>query len=276
MRHIIHPSDNSDASHLAFLHALKLAIANKADLTLVHSESDPTWVDQWWHPPRVRKVLEAWGLLHEEAPRREIFEKLGVSVRKAKVSARTPLLGIVRYLDAHDVDLVVLSTRGREGLPRWLNPSVAEQTSRYTDALTLFVPWHCRPFVDSDNGTVMLNSILIPVDRSPDPQRSVEAASEIVQVLRATDCRLRLLHVGDEATYPTPSTPEIAYGSWEKTLQSGAIVNTILGAASAEDTALIVMGTEGRDGIIDALRGSTTEQVLRQSACPVLAVPARR
>ena len=36
---------------------------------------------------------------------------------------------------------------------------------------------------------------------------------------------------------------------------------------------LIVMATEGRHGFIDALKGTTTERVLRGAPCPVLAVP---
>jgi nucleotide-binding universal stress UspA family protein len=38
---------------------------------------------------------------------------------------------------------------------------------------------------------------------------------------------------------------------------------------------LIIMATEGRRGIVDALRGSVTDRVVRGAPCPVLAVPAR-
>jgi hypothetical protein len=36
---------------------------------------------------------------------------------------------------------------------------------------------------------------------------------------------------------------------------------------------LIAMLTAGHEGVVDALRGSTSEQILRHSPCPVLAVP---
>jgi len=36
---------------------------------------------------------------------------------------------------------------------------------------------------------------------------------------------------------------------------------------------LIGMATAGHHGLLDALRGSTTERVLRQAPCPVLAIP---
>ena len=53
-------------------------------------------------------------------------------------------------------------------------------------------------------------------------------------------------------------------------------VETILAAADEIGADLIVMGTQGSQGFLDALRGSTTEQVLRRSLSPLLAVPERR
>jgi len=42
----------------------------------------------------------------------------------------------------------------------------------------------------------------------------------------------------------------------------------------AESVDLVVMVTEGHTGILDAIMGSTTEQVIRKSPCPVLTVPS--
>jgi hypothetical protein len=39
-------------------------------------------------------------------------------------------------------------------------------------------------------------------------------------------------------------------------------------------TNLIVMATDGRNGFLDALRGSHSERVLRRTPCPLLAIPA--
>jgi nucleotide-binding universal stress UspA family protein len=44
--------------------------------------------------------------------------------------------------------------------------------------------------------------------------------------------------------------------------------------AHAQSADLIAMTTAGRHGFLDALRGSTTEQVLEHAPCPVLAVHA--
>ncbi|MCA9420743.1 MAG: universal stress protein [Nitrospira sp.] len=37
---------------------------------------------------------------------------------------------------------------------------------------------------------------------------------------------------------------------------------------------LIVMAIQGHQGFLDALRSSTTERVLREAPCPILAVTA--
>ena len=53
------------------------------------------------------------------------------------------------------------------------------------------------------------------------------------------------------------------------------MVPRIVQKAAEIDAELIVMPTRGRDGLLDALLGSTTEQVLRQAGRALLAVPAR-
>jgi nucleotide-binding universal stress UspA family protein len=54
---------------------------------------------------------------------------------------------------------------------------------------------------------------------------------------------------------------------------SGAVVPGIVKVATQVDADLIVMATHGHDQLLDGLRGSNTEQVLRQAGRVVLAVP---
>jgi nucleotide-binding universal stress UspA family protein len=56
-------------------------------------------------------------------------------------------------------------------------------------------------------------------------------------------------------------------------LRSGSAAETILRFAEDQKPSMIVMGTHGRRGLERLLMGSVTEQVLRRSSCPVLAVP---
>ena len=64
--HILHPSDFSEASEVAFAHALKGALVAGARLTLFHVSSDMT--AEWSDFPAVRQTLERWGLLPPGSP----------------------------------------------------------------------------------------------------------------------------------------------------------------------------------------------------------------
>ncbi len=44
-------------------------------------------------------------------------------------------------------------------------------------------------------------------------------------------------------------------------------------AATEFDVDFIGMPTAGNHGVLDALRGSTTERVIRHAPCPVFAIP---
>lgn len=57
-------------------------------------------------------------------------------------------------------------------------------------------------------------------------------------------------------------------------IATGIPSEEILGAARAEDSDLIVVGTKGKTGLAHVLLGSTAERVIRTAPCPVLAVRA--
>jgi nucleotide-binding universal stress UspA family protein len=80
--------------------------------------------------------------------------------------------------------------------------------------------------------------------------------------------------VGDDSEMPEVSCPELPGWEWTKLSQKGDITQVILQTARGMEADLIVMSTEGRQGFLDALRGSNSEQVLRQCACPLLTIPA--
>jgi nucleotide-binding universal stress UspA family protein len=56
-------------------------------------------------------------------------------------------------------------------------------------------------------------------------------------------------------------------------VREGPVVETIISVAEEIDANIIVMPTAGHHGLLDDLRGSVTERVLREAPCPVLAVP---
>jgi nucleotide-binding universal stress UspA family protein len=83
-----------------------------------------------------------------------------------------------------------------------------------------------------------------------------------------------LLHVGgDQLDVPPVQRPQRDGWSFSERIEAGDVVDTILAVSKDCDADLIAMATQGHDGFLDALRGSNTERVLRQSKCPVLSVP---
>jgi hypothetical protein len=138
--------------------------------------------------------------------------------------------------------------------------------------MTLFVPRDCRGIV-SLGGVINLRRILLPVDHKPDPREVVIRATRAAEALGDECVEIVLLHVNG-TEFPHFDRPEGKAWVWKELRREGDVVKSILDAA--EDADLIVMATEGEQGIIDAMRGSVTERVVRDAPCPVLAVPARQ
>lgn len=265
---VMHPTDFSELNLNAFVHALKIGLAAKAKLYLLHV-TERADEDPWASFPHVRQTLARWGLFAENEPPTEITRKLGIQVAKVEIEPQHPVSGFLHFLAAHPSDLIVLATRGREGLPRWLRPSIAEQMSRHSATRTLFISAQCRGFVDQARGEIKLKTVLVPIDHSPAPAAALRALRQLCVALDA-DPALRLVHVGTKAPALAASEPGLV-GAVE--MRGGDVVDGILQAAGDVNADLIVMATAGHHGMLDALRGGTTERVLRQAPCPVLAVP---
>ncbi len=60
---ILHPTDFSEGSMLAFCHALKIAVEYKASLSILHVDSERSEDARWEDFPGVRATLQRWGLL---------------------------------------------------------------------------------------------------------------------------------------------------------------------------------------------------------------------
>lgn len=270
---VLHPTDFSAASGRAFEHALRIALCNQCSFDILHIHSRRLDRDEWSDFPQVRRTLEDWGLLEEGSPRSAVGDELGVLVRKVDLREKRPLAGIVNFVDEEGPDLIVLSTEGRKGLPRWLHPSISEPLARRTRTATLFVPQDARGFVSREDGEVHLQRVLIPVDREPDPQIAITFTAALARAIGAQSACLDVLFVGDASVAPEVDAPNETDGPFERVVRGGNPVDEILKFANEQQSDLITMATVGHHGFLDAIRGSTTEQVLRDSPCPVLAVP---
>lgn len=274
---IVHPSDFSQTSRVAFAHALKIALQSKAELEIIHVQrhriGDATDI-HWTDFPGVRATLARWNILPAGAKAEDVA-KAGLRVKKILNAESDPLESLVRYCEKHPPDLLVLATRQREGLNRWLHKPVAEPLARRSRAMTLFIPAQGRGFISPANGSVKLRRILIPVDHQPNAQAALE---EVYFLAAGFDCQgieFKLLHAGTDKGMPTLYLPHRPGWTWEERLVSGDPYQRILEEAADWAPDLIVMATQGHLDFLDALRGSTAERVLRAAHCAVLAVPEK-
>ena len=128
IRTVMVASDFSQASRAAFARAVELAQANRARLLVMHALTlvAPLLSGEYM-PPQTWDRIEA-------ANRREAQKQIEALVAKAKragvratglVMVGSPYEVIVRAARSKRVDVLVLGTHGRTGLPRFFLGSVA-------------------------------------------------------------------------------------------------------------------------------------------------------
>lgn len=267
---VLHPTDFSEGSKVAFYHALRAALTAKSRITLLNVSEDgkPRW-DKF---PGVRETLEKWKLLPENSPKSAVAD-LGIDVRKAITQKANPVDAVVNFLHQHPAELIVLATHQRQGVERWLSSSVAEPIARKANEMTLFISGDAKGFVSPEDGSVTLNNILIPIAQTPEAQPAIDAAVRLVRSLGGDAGKFTLLHVGSGDTMPAVRTRDVPGWEWNTEVRTGEVIQTIVDASNDVNADLIVMSTDGRNGFLDGLRGSHSERVLRLAEMPLLTVP---
>ena len=271
MSSILHPTDLSSGSEAAFLLALRLAMVSHGKLTVLHVTDDGS--TDLYDLPGVRDTLVRWGYLgsHDDM---SAFEALGFAVRKVVKDGQNPVAVCLDHLERHPADLIVLATHEENGRSGWLKRRVAEPLSRGAGEPCLLVPHGSKPLVDPATGEVYLRRFLVPVADKPDPQRALEAAMALADRSGIGDAEFTLLHVGNADDAPHVEPLQRDGWSFTQLVREGDVVDTIVRLAESVRADVVVMTTAGHDGFLDALRGSTTERVLRALRCPLLAVPS--
>jgi nucleotide-binding universal stress UspA family protein len=203
---------------------------------------------------------------------------------------------ILHYADDYAIDLIVMGTHGRRGLPRKLMGSTAEEVVRLARRPVLTV----REHVQTQPLASTVRSILVPIDFSP---HATEALREAAEWADFFDARLDLVHVVEETLHPAfyntgvfsiyDTRPDLeasvlehlkrrydevagSAGPARFTVRRGHAVHEILEAARELGSDLIVLGTHGLTGLDRAIMGSVSERVVRQAPTPVLTIPGAR
>ncbi len=297
LRHILLARDFSSVSDQALryavdvarrtgaaLHVLYAEVLHEDPLTPVRPDASSSREDQ------IRQRLRqgpGGELLTDAYPDLEVRERVERDVAAAPA--------ILRYAADQDVDLIVLGTHGRRGVRRLLLGSVAEEVVRRADRPVLTV----RQAGATEDGTLAIERILVPVDFSENAKEALRYAREVADLYGA---RIDLLHVIEENLHPAfyvggvQSIYDVEPNIEEKALERlrafyaevapdggpeaqvhvapGRAARTIAQFAEEEGTDLIVMSTHGLTGLEHFLLGSVAEKVVRHVSVPVFTVKA--
>ena len=149
VKSILVPTDFSETSDAALKYGIGVAQAFGAQLYLLHVpgetgvnfEADFPFVQ---FENAVRERLETLvGPQEAKRLRPEYVLRIGA-----------PAEQIVRYADARDIDLIVMGTHGRSGVPHLLMGSVAEKVVRTAPCPVLTVRYPERAFVTAEEAIV--------------------------------------------------------------------------------------------------------------------------
>jgi nucleotide-binding universal stress UspA family protein len=270
---IVLATDLGDQASELFANALKIALATRSRLDLLHVSPDGAPLTDWRTLPPVRELLVRWGSLAEGATYKD-FEHLGVQVFVHSDIAEGPITDrVVRRVHELQPDLLVLGTHGRRGFDHIMNGSVAEPVLRRCHTPTLLLGASAQGLVDADTGSMSVKRVLLPSTDAVPQQPVMDAMVELLSQLGASPLEITVLHVGDPTHLPVLDLPKRPDWVWKTDVRHGNVVDCIVEAAREHRADLVAMATQGHDTWIDALRGSTTERVLRQIDRPLLVVP---
>jgi nucleotide-binding universal stress UspA family protein len=149
LKTILVPSDFSKCSDAAIRYGLELAHRFDARLHLLHVVQDPMlqpWAAEGFSAP-LFDAVEQWQ--HDARLR---LAALVPAADACRVTIAAPVawpsVEILRYAEAHDVDLIVMGTHGRGGVTHVLLGSIAEQIVRGAPCPVLTVRHPQREFVE--------------------------------------------------------------------------------------------------------------------------------
>ncbi|MEZ5842242.1 MAG: universal stress protein [Hyphomicrobiaceae bacterium] len=268
MRRIAHTTDFSPASHAAFHHALALALAARAALDIIHVAA-PGDEQSWESFPQVRQTLTAWGRVPAGATPADVEPMTGVLITKVEIARNDALAGLARHFARHRPDLIVAATHAREGIDRMLHGSMSEDLIARTRVPAFLIGPRAASVVDPATGMLAVTDVVLPLAESPPPEAVIDHMEEVLAPLGLAASRLHILTVGCDM----PDLLDRHGRRWPVSRRDGPVVETIVAEAQQAGAGLIAMPTAGRHGLMDAMRGSTTSQVLASSPVPVLALP---
>jgi nucleotide-binding universal stress UspA family protein len=296
-RNILVPLDGSEIAEQAVSVAASIARRSAGTLRLVSVKE---------HLPALAFASDSLEIVREteEAGRNDLAEYLqsiAFAVRDVQGGkVETALLEgsvagtLTQYADANAVDLIVMTTRGRRALGRWLIGSVADGMLRRVHAPVLLLhprdpPWalHFRKLLVALDGEIeeqVLGSAIALGSLYPPAHYTlahvVEPPAPVMIPLSPYPVMVepeRLEHLQAEArTYVEGVSDRLRGEGLDSSSQVvvGGVATQLLRLAETTHSDCIVVGTHSRRGLDRLMLGSEADRIVHATKLPVLITPA--
>ncbi|HTK09328.1 MAG TPA: universal stress protein [Ktedonobacteraceae bacterium] len=303
-KHILVPLDESEQAEQAVPVAVRLARASGGTIILLDVVPPPFEFGPYWGepPPLVQSTIDA-DLTRAASyltclAQTEIFA--GVDT-ETKTVFGNPASMILTLVSEQDVDLIVMTSHGRNGFSRWVLGSVAEAVIRQTQMPVLVVRDHSLSGAYNNVDQPLRG--LVALDGSPASEAVLVPAAQIIvalaspgkallrlmHVLPASSLRDKALreqhagaylqHVSDRVQQESAKEPHLSV-TWSL-ISAQDVADALLRKAAGEEQRdkdgpydLLLMATHGWGGFPSYDLGSIVERVLRASKLSLLIVPS--
>jgi nucleotide-binding universal stress UspA family protein len=284
LKNILFATDFSRASRAAVPFAAELAKRYGAKLYALHVK--PPAVNPMT-PPETWRGLEEAARIEGEQQRQELCKSFAGIQAEILIQEGDLWSNLAVAIEGNKIDLIVMGTRGRSGVVKFLLGSVAEEIFRQAPCPVLTVGPH-SPAEPKRGGE--FSRILFATDFSPE---SVAAAPYAISLAQEYQTYLTLLHVlaepkAGDLVHPSELTTSstqllrnlVPPGAelWcvpEYVVERGAAAEKILEVAAQSKADLIVLGVRqpsGFPGAATHLPIAIAHKVVSHAACPVLTV----
>ena len=293
IRHLLCPTDLSEASTHAADQARVLAGYYKAQITALHALT-PMALAVSGVVTSTEEAAEVDRLHHQTWDQFAAAAAAGVGL-EVLVDIGQPVDVILERAAALPADLIVMGTHGTSGFQHLVLGSVTEKVLRKAACPVLTVPPRAHA-----TSQLPFKRLLCAIDVSDASRTELQFALSLAKHSEAALTLLNVLEWPWEEPPPPvledlPAEQAVALAEFRRYLESSAktrleslVPNSfptsqvttrirngkpyaqILDVATAEQSDIIIIGVRGRNPLDLALFGSTANQVVRRATCPVL------
>jgi hypothetical protein len=299
---ILIPMNSVESGGAALAHALRIAVASKSCLRVLHLDQSPLEAAQSPLIESFRRMQEHWGMqsvmgadtgtaiesvrvdsMQIDSVQSSDANSLQFKVLEFSKNSHDQVPSCLdEYRKHHSTDMIVLDAEAQDGWMGHLLKLNQFANSRSTIPATLFVPNKASCFVSPSSGVIRLTKILIPCISDPHPINALILVSRLVECLEQRRGSFTLLYVGSPDTTPNINPPRVDGWTWVIKTMPGSPAEKILQQAECMEADLIVLTIvrmDGSDSTSDSscpdssCLGPIPLEVVRRSRCPTLLVP---